>query len=98
MSAQASFYRLGVAIDNVLVAAPGLQFSLTADHLSFDATLEQGMARYGVGPLFHLWNICRQIHHLRETWAGDVSAFTPPLPRVEQPPAPEETPRPMREA
>jgi hypothetical protein len=98
MSAQASFYRLGVAIDNVLVAAPGLQFSLTADHLSFDATLEQGMARYGVGPVFHLWNVCRQIHWLREEWAGNALAFAPPLPRVEQPPAPEEAPAAMREA
>jgi hypothetical protein len=98
MSAQASFYRLGVAIDNVLVAAPGLEYSLAEDHLSYDASMDEGVRRYGCGPLFHLWNICRQIHHLRETWAGDVSAFAPPLPRIEPPPEPEEKPAPMVEA
>ena len=97
MSAQASFYRLGVAIDNVLVAAPGLRSSLAADHLPFDASLDEGVARYGIGPLFHLWNVCRQIHKLRLEWVGDqTAAFAPPMPRVEPPP--EETPGPMVEA
>jgi hypothetical protein len=99
MSAQASFYRLGVAIDNVLVAAPGLRSSLAADHLPFDASLDEGVARYGIGPLFHLWNVCRQIHRLRIEWVGDqTAAFAPPMPRIEPPPAPEEKPVPMVEA
>jgi hypothetical protein len=99
MSAQASFYKLGVAIDNVLVAAPGLRSSLAADHLPFDASMDEGVARYGIGPLFHLWNVCRQIHKLRIEWVGDqTAAFAPPMPRVEPAPPAEEKPAPMVEA
>ena len=62
---QTNINRLFHAIDDVLVANITLRASLAEDHLPFTATLAEGVARYGEGPLFALWNECRAVDALR---------------------------------
>ena len=61
---QTNVNRLFHAIDDVLVANITLRKSLI-DPLPFTATLAEGVARYGEGPLLALWNECRAVDALR---------------------------------
>lgn len=57
------------AIDNVLVAEHGPRSRLLAPP-PWDAPLSAGVAKYGEGPLFELWTLCRAIEGLRLAWTG----------------------------
>lgn len=84
MNTQQHMDRLGIAIDNVLVAAHGLGHSLADDHVPFDQSMEVGLERYGGGPLFNLWNALRMLHRLRQVWCGvELVAAQPPGPVLE---------------
>lgn len=57
-------------VGNVLVAAHALQHILKSDHPPFSASLAVGLKRYGPGPVFDLWTICRALWRLRVVWTG----------------------------
>jgi hypothetical protein len=57
------------AIDNVLVAEHGARTLLKAPP-PWDAPLSDGIARYGPGPVFNLWALCRAVEGLRLAWTG----------------------------
>ena len=67
---QQRFIVVARAVDNVLVAGHGLRHGLAEDHLPFSATLTEGLARYGEGPVLHLWLMCRALDELRSVWTG----------------------------
>jgi hypothetical protein len=64
------------AIDDLLVAHHGLRAALKPGHPPFSASLAEGIARYGEGPLFHLWCECRAVERLRIAWTGRPSPIS----------------------
>jgi hypothetical protein len=58
------------AIDGVLLADPTLRHALKPGHVPFNAPIAEGVARYGEGPVFGLWLMCRQVEALRIAWTG----------------------------
>jgi hypothetical protein len=91
------FHALARAIDNVLVSAHGLLHSLKAppafgsfvDGLWHPAPIQDGVARYGEGPLFALWVHCRDLVALRVAWTGHPGITAAP---AEPSPEPDEAP------
>jgi hypothetical protein len=95
MSAESELMRLGRAIDNLLVQHHGLRHALKPGHLPLAASLAEGVAQYGEGPLFHLWSECRAVEALRVAWTGVGSPEAVALPAPVPPAQPaSEAPQP----
>jgi hypothetical protein len=57
------------AIDGVLIAEHGPRAALKAPP-PWNAPPAAGIARYGAGPVFDLWMLCRAVEALRVAWTG----------------------------
>jgi hypothetical protein len=84
------------AVDNVLISGHALAHSLKSppsfgalgpDGNWHPAPTADGIARYGLGPLFALWVHCRDLVALRVAWTGSPGPMpAPALPEPDEAP------------
>jgi hypothetical protein len=67
---QSRLLAVGRAIDDALVASHGPRHALKRGHPPFDAPLEEGLRRYGRGPVFDLWVLLSALNELSRAWTG----------------------------
>ena len=67
---QSRLLAVGRAIDDALVASHALRAALKPGHVPFDASLAEGVRRYGEGPVFALWAELCALNALSLAWTG----------------------------